>query len=748
MKRIRSKQDAEPPISDFSSPSKPQDTTLSVSARDKKRKNVKQSGAVRKRKRIEALNKILEVHVQASPEVDSDIHVQASPEVDSDIHVQASPEVDSDIHVQASPEADSDIHESNECYELESKDKCSDIVTSEKEEAIYTAVALPMEPQRYNAYIQTVQVVSYNIIINMNLPLVTIVLTTVVVVVKNHECKDYDLSASDQSLIDMMKHYLHTSRKEESSYHASKPADTGVTYVHWGQVGGTDYTSKGGGVNYLCLPGDPENGLHQSYGNAQVYGSEYELGSSYKPSGWSESMNNKEVPCAVCYKKHRSTVLMIPGRKTCYKGWTSEYQGYLLSSNGSHSKKDFACVDRNAEPLDDKNGDENGALFYALRTKCGSLRCPPYSNEADLLCVVCTKINMFIQLVTTVLTTIVAVVNNHECKDENRSASDQSLVQVIISYPWLDILRFDITYELCSTEVHKKAGQVGGNDYTSKGGGVNYLCLPNDPESGQHQSYGNAQVYGWSESIENKEVPCSVCYRKHRSAVMMIPGRKTCYKEWTSEYHGYLLSSHATHYKKDFACVDRNAEQIEMYLPSVTIVLATVVIVVQNHECKDYVLSSSDQSLIDMMKHYLHTSRKEECSHYAGKPSDTGQVGGNYNGNRGGGVNYLCLQNDPENGQHQSHANDQVYGGEYQLSSSIKPSGWSESMADKEVPCAVCYQKRKSTVIMIPGRKVIGYKGWTSAYHGYLMSDHKSHYKKRLRMRRQECRTIGQSEWK
>lgn len=43
-------------------------------------------------------------------------------------------------------------------------------------------------------------------------------------------------------------------------------------------------------------------------------------------------------------------------------------------------------------------------------------------------------------------------------------------------------------------------------------------------ESGQHQSYGNAEVYGWSESTEIKKVPCSVCYRKHRSAVMMIPG--------------------------------------------------------------------------------------------------------------------------------------------------------------------------------------------------------------------------------
>ncbi|VDI27280.1 Hypothetical predicted protein [Mytilus galloprovincialis] len=94
-------------------------------------------------------------------------------------------------------------------------------------------------------------------------------------------------------------------------------AEKGVTYIRWGrkgcpagadiiytgQVGGNSHANRGGGVNYLCLPNDPENGQHQPYGNAQVYGSEYELGLSYKPSGWSESMNNKEVPCAVCLKK-------------------------------------------------------------------------------------------------------------------------------------------------------------------------------------------------------------------------------------------------------------------------------------------------------------------------------------------------------------------------------------------------------------------------------------------------------------
>lgn len=53
------------------------------------------------------------------------------------------------------------------------------------------------------------------------------------------------------------------------------------------------------------------------------------------------------------------------------------------------------------------------------------------------------------------------------------------------------------------------------------------------------------------------------------------------------------------------------------------IVIATVIMVVENNECKDYTLSATDQSLIDMMKIYLHTSRKDECPF----PSNTSKSG-------------------------------------------------------------------------------------------------------------------------
>jgi len=47
---------------------------------------------------------------------------------------------------------------------------------------------------------------------------------------------------------------------------------------------------------------------------------------------------------------------------------------------------------------------------------------------------------------------------------------------------------------------------------------------------------------------------------------------------------------------------------------STVVIILTFVVVVYGHQCKDIKLSAADQSVIDMMKHYLHTSRKTECS--------------------------------------------------------------------------------------------------------------------------------------
>jgi len=68
-----------------------------------------------------------------------------------------------------------------------------------------------------------------------------------------------------------------------------------------------------------------------------------------------------------------------------------------------------------------------------------------------------------------------------------------------------------------------------------------------------------------------------------------------------------------------------------------------------------------------------------------------GQAGGNSHANKGGGSNYLCLPNDPDNNKPYSYPNDVLYGSEYDQS---KLSGL-DNLQNKDVPCAVCRRRRK-----------------------------------------------------
>jgi hypothetical protein len=81
-------------------------------------------------------------------------------------------------------------------------------------------------------------------------------------------------------------------------------------------------------------------------------------------------------------------------------------------------------------------------------------------------------------------------------------------------------------------------GQVGGNEHQNKGGGSNYLCLPNDPHNGKPYSYANDVLYraeyetGSSaktsglDDLYQKDVPCAVCRRGGMSTILMIPGKR------------------------------------------------------------------------------------------------------------------------------------------------------------------------------------------------------------------------------
>ena len=110
-----------------------------------------------------------------------------------------------------------------------------------------------------------------------------------------------------------------------------------------GIIGSASSGATGGGVEFLCLPKNPE---WRSTSTSPSYVSW--IGSvSYQVSGYifSSSADNKRAPCAKCYTNSRPAVMMIPGRKSCPSYWTEEYDGYLMASQESlnHPSR-YICV--------------------------------------------------------------------------------------------------------------------------------------------------------------------------------------------------------------------------------------------------------------------------------------------------------------------------------------------------------------------------------------------------------------------
>ncbi|KAI8494277.1 hypothetical protein Bbelb_280370 [Branchiostoma belcheri] len=168
---------------------------------------------------------------------------------------------------------------------------------------------------------------------------------------------------------------------------------TGTVTVYSGLAGGAWYNHKGGGSNYQCLPSDPEWGWYkdglQKTGEAYMYGAEFQIGldSPYDMG----AIHDRNVPCAVCHSLSRRAQLMIPARKTCPEGWTREYGGYLMTGHNTYFRTEFVCMDGEPEVLPGGERNEDGALFYIVEARCGSLPCPPYVEGRELTCVVCTK---------------------------------------------------------------------------------------------------------------------------------------------------------------------------------------------------------------------------------------------------------------------------------------------------------------------------------------------------------------------
>ena len=160
------------------------------------------------------------------------------------------------------------------------------------------------------------------------------------------------------------------------------PNIAGTELVYTGRAGGTHYNEQGGAANYLCLPMDPEYNLtSRADRTSPVWGAEYHTHGSY----------DNDAPCAVCHVTTRETVLMIPAKISCPTSWTNEYDGYLMSGYIRHYRTMFVCVDRAQESIPETGANIDGVLFHQAEADCTNLPCPPYNNEQQLNCVVCTK---------------------------------------------------------------------------------------------------------------------------------------------------------------------------------------------------------------------------------------------------------------------------------------------------------------------------------------------------------------------
>ncbi|CAI9737323.1 Hypothetical predicted protein [Octopus vulgaris] len=207
-----------------------------------------------------------------------------------------------------------------------------------------------------------------------------------------------------------MNHFHYQKCLDDKDVHTPRPGP-GSLYTRWGRtkcprnsslvydgvVGGSPWNETGGGSNLLCLPNDPiwANYTGEVTDGGRIYGSEYEIYSNEKkifsfPKA--ESIDDHNVPCAVCLTRQPAVVMMLPARTQCYAGWTAEYSGYLMTeyykSKGRH---EYVCVDYAPEADPAGYRDEDGASLYFVKGICGSLPCPPYVYGRILTCVVCSK---------------------------------------------------------------------------------------------------------------------------------------------------------------------------------------------------------------------------------------------------------------------------------------------------------------------------------------------------------------------
>ena len=99
---------------------------------------------------------------------------------------------------------------------------------------------------------------------------------------------------------------------------------------------------------------------------------------------------------------------------------------------------------------------------------------------------------------------------------------------------------------------------------------------------------------------------------------------------------------------------------------------------------------------------------------------------------RGGAANYICLPEQPQYSTYTAGAQSwraYLYGAEYETGLTEPGEiGPLSSFNNHNAPCAVCYNSKRQTVVMIPAR-ITCPSSWTLEYYGFLMAERSGHYR-------------------
>jgi len=484
----------------------------------------------------------------------------------------------------------------------------------------------------------------------------------------------------------------------------------------------------------------------------------------------------------------RHAVFTRWGSRTCPKGTTKMYEGFMAGESHGHngSGANFLCMHPEPEwPEGINTGNQNGALLYGVEYEnTGSV---DKNHDQDAGCIVCEH-----GMASSVYTQWgrKSCTNGHEtiyygvimaghytqkksmfiCVDWERAArkgsSGGNQNGALIYTTEVEAGNAGKAYghdietscAVCAprpknTAVYTRWGSlkcpngarklyegwVGGGNHGHNGSGANMLCMhpiPERPDGASTGSQNGALIYGTEyentgavDSNHDKDAGCVVCEKVNVGSVYVQWGRRTCTNGHKLEYFGIIMAQHYSQKKGEFLCVDwERAFHKENNNGSQNgALLYTTEMEGGSSDEKAYPHDHEISCAVcsSSLPVYVRWG-STKCPGGATKLYDS-FMASSYHTHNGSGYNELCMHpqgQKPDGASGGNHNGALLYGVEYENTGAV------DKNHDKDAACVLCQQK--SATGRIPyvqwGRKTCS-GGQKTEYYGVIMASHYSQRK-------------------